>query len=161
MPRVYTRRPLAERFWEKVDKDGPGGCWLWTAHRHPKGHGVFVLEKGKHIYAHRWSWMQVNGEIPEGLVIHHKCFNPPCVNPDHLEAVTHGENLRAGPRGPAYELSRRTHCPQGHAYTAENTIRRGGWGRACRECDRQRASRYYYEVRSKDLPPERRRRRRS
>src|SRR5436190_1955012 len=144
MPRIYTRRPVADRFWEKVDKNGSDGCWVWTGACHPVGHGRFNVGDQTTVYAHRWAWIAANGPVPDGLVLHHKCFNPPCVNPDHLEPVTHGENLRAGPRGPAFELSRRTHCPQGHEYTPENTVRRKGWGRACRECDRIASSRYYY-----------------
>lgn len=143
MPRVYTSRPPADRFWEKVEKGGPDECWTWTARCHPAGHGVFNSGNKVNVYAHRWAWIEVNGPVPEGLVLHHKCFNPPCVNPAHLEPVTVGENLLAGPRGPAYERSRITHCPQGHEYTPENTVRYAGssWGRRCRECQRETARR--------------------
>lgn len=132
------------RFWKKVIVKSDDECWEWQGCRHPIGHGRFNMGNKIHIYAHRFSYQLKFGEIPTGLVIHHKCFNPPCVNPNHLEAITHGENLKAGPRGPAYERSRITHCPKGHEYTPENTkYKKSSWGRECRECDRIRSKLRY------------------
>jgi hypothetical protein len=138
------------RFWKKVIVKSDDECWEWQGCRHPMGHGRFNKGNGEHIYAHRFSYIERFGQIAEGLVIHHKCFNPPCVNPDHLEAITHGENLKAGPRGPAFELSRRTHCPQDHEYTPENTVRKkSSWGRECRECGNQRSRDRYQKQKGK------------
>jgi hypothetical protein len=142
--------PPEIRFWKKVNKLSDNECWEWQGCRHPIGHGRFVPSTGKHIYAHRFSYELVNGKIPNGLVIHHKCFNPPCVNPAHLEAITHGENLKAGPRGPAFERSQITHCPSGHEYTPENTIRKkSSWGRECRACENRRSREQYQKRKGK------------
>lgn len=79
-----------ERFWAKVDKSGD--CWIWQgATRNSQGYGAFKAT-AKTWPAHRYSYVLANGSIPDGLVIDHACHNPPCVNPDHLRAVTVSQN---------------------------------------------------------------------
>lgn len=91
----YQRRKSpAERFWEKVDKNGPNGCWVWTAGLHKQfGYGQFWYN-GINDLAHRMSWRLTYGEIPDGLNVCHKCDNPPCCNPDHLFLGTDLDNAR-------------------------------------------------------------------
>jgi hypothetical protein len=69
------------------------------------------------------------------MEIDHLCRNTHCVNPAHLEPVTHSVNLRRSPLMDRH--SHRTHCIRGHEFTPENTMKRnnGKW-RACRECQR-------------------------
>jgi hypothetical protein len=92
------RRPVAERFWEKVDRRGPDECWPWTAATKGHGYGMFAVAKvdGRVILrqAHRMAYELAVGPIPEGLEIDHTCSVRNCVNPAHLEPVTHLENCR-------------------------------------------------------------------
>jgi hypothetical protein len=77
-------RPVAERFWERVNKTA--GCWLWTGSLGFYGYGQ--LSAGRNgltpLRAHRLSWELHNGSIPDGLHVLHHCDNPTCVRPDHL-----------------------------------------------------------------------------
>jgi hypothetical protein len=89
--RVYRTRPVADRFWEKVDKCGPvppnrkklGRCWVWTAAK-AYGYGVFCLsEERQSERAHRVSWLLTHGRWPNQWGLH-KCDNKACVRPSHL-----------------------------------------------------------------------------
>lgn len=131
----YTRKPIGERFWNRVNKEGPlwngTPCWIWTGALMTKGYGT--LENGQRREgAHRIAYKLRYGSIPEGLTIDHLCRNKPCVNPGHLEAVTNRTNVLRGV-GPSAQNARKTHCLRGHEYTEANTYRSNG-KRSCRTC---------------------------
>lgn len=139
-------RPPEERFWEKVNRDGPipderpglGPCWEWTAGTTAQGYGGFHPSKTVMVLAHRWSLQQAQGELDPMKVVDHLCRNRRCVNPDHLEQVTNEENLRRG-AGFALRNGMRDSCKNGHPYTADNTyIEPNGNGIRCRACARIR-----------------------
>lgn len=121
-----------------IDLDAP--CWLFTG-RTTKGYGVISI-KGRETYVHRYVYEQMRGPIPEGLELDHLCRVPRCVNPQHLEAVTHKVNCLRG-ESFAAKHARKTHCPKGHPYDEANTQTYNGQ-RVCAECHRQKASAYYH-----------------
>lgn len=86
---------LPQRFWKKVDKNGANGCWNWTSSISVSGYGVFGMKRIA-SGAHRFAYEDAYEPIPAGKTIDHKCRNRRCVNPEHLEVVSIGENLRRG-----------------------------------------------------------------
>ena len=87
-----------ERFWSKVDRAAPQGCWLWLGQVNAWGYGHFrrTLAPGVHrtVKAHRFAYTLAVGPIPPGLTLDHLCGWPACVRPEHLEPVSAAENLR-------------------------------------------------------------------
>lgn len=126
---------LPDRFWVKVEEDD-SGCWLWNAAT-SVGYGRFKFA-GRLGLTHRIAYEVLVGEIPAGLDLDHLCRHRACCNPKHLEPVTHRENTIRGTGFAAISASR-THCPQGHVYDAENTIRYRG-ARYCRACHNYRTN---------------------
>lgn len=132
----------ADRFWSKVvvgsrpyETDelasARGDCWLWNGivrrnHRYP----IFRYHGGYRV-AHRLAFEDAGHHLRDGMVIDHLCRVHTCVNPKHLEQVTHLENVQRGHRGNV------THCKNGHEFTEENTkisFRNGRTVRVCRTC---------------------------
>lgn len=97
MPRKGKRpRPVADRFWERVEVADSDECWEWQGSCFPKGYGqMWVGPKGSGTMCrtHRLSWWMHRGPIPDGLKILHHCDNPPCVNPSHLFLGTNDDNM--------------------------------------------------------------------
>jgi hypothetical protein len=133
---MRPRRPAIERFDEKRAIQ-PSGCWEWTAARLADGYGTF-FDGEKVVLAHRWAYEHFVGPIPEGLALDHLCRNHGCVNPEHLEPVTWRTNTMRGETIPAAHAAK-THCPSGHAYDEDNTLRYGG-RRYCRACRSERTA---------------------
>lgn len=109
-PKPRQRVKRGTPFWDRVDKSGgPDACWEWTAGRDVKGYGSYHID-GRAVKAHRHAHVLVNGPIPGGYLVCHRCDNPPCVNPAHLFVGTHRDNaLDAKAKG-------RTRAPRGAAH---------------------------------------------
>lgn len=122
------------RYDRKIDKTDT--CWIWTGSRDKRGYGRVNTGNGVIRLAHRIIYELYKGEIPQGLSLDHLCMNQPCVNPDHLEPVTHAENVRR-----AY-VNKPTHCPQGHAYDKQNTYVNPIGRRVCRRCTNEAGKKY-------------------
>lgn len=139
MARGPKPRPEGDLFWGKVRLPDENGCLIWTAWSNNKGYGTFS-RGGKTRYAHRVAYEMLVGPIPEGLELDHLCRVPLCVRPDHLEPVTHAENVRRGNAGKATGalMKAKTHCKHGHEFTPENTLLASTGARACRACRRIR-----------------------
>lgn len=108
------------------------GCWLWTATLNTNGYASFWFKRL--MGGHRFAYEAYRGAIPQGMTIDHLCHVRSCVNPFHLEVVTHQTNCQRRIRRIM------THCPHGHKYTRENTyISKTGY--QCRTCTRLRMRR--------------------
>jgi len=115
------------------------GCWLWTACVSDNGYGK-TTHRGRQQYAHRASYMEHVGEIPDGLVLDHLCRTRCCVNPAHLEAVTQRVNLLRGETTSSRHAAK-THCPQGHSYQEHGYVSGATTSRRCRACSKAKPHR--------------------
>lgn len=115
------------------------GCWEWSGAITAGGYGA-MWANGRAQVAHRVSYEAHRGPVPEGLELDHlchteavardecpggpDCLHRRCINPDHLEPVTHHENALRGQAMKNGENQRcKTHCAQGHEFTEENIYR--------------------------------------
>ena len=125
---------VMERFWDKVEFSD-STCWEWTASQN-RGYGQFWNGERK-VKAHRFLFERCIAVVPAGYELDHLCRNRGCVNPYHLEIVTHSENTLRG-RLPEIMRQRqliKTHCPRRHPYDNENThINPATGARECRAC---------------------------
>lgn len=127
-----------ERLNEKCESVTESGCIIWLGSTCKGGYGNF-LYNGKIDKAHRVAYIMKNGEIPEGLEIDHLCRVRSCVNPDHLEAVTHKENCERA----ISHNSLKTHCPKGHPYSGDNLYLNKKYNkRDCKICQKERVKKH-------------------
>lgn len=154
---AWERGDPVANFWAKVRRGEPDQCWPWTGAITPDGYGRFVAPVAN--LAHRYSYHLAYGAVPDGELDHlchsgsaacgggKSCPHRRCVNPAHLEPVTHAENSarismpmrqrRAAVR--AAQQRNKTHCPRGHPYDERNTYVDKRGCRNCRACRREAA----------------------
>lgn len=127
----WDKANIMPRFLSKIEKNGT--CWVWKACIDKLGYGRLRIggRKGRAFEAHIVAYRLFVGDIPEGLELDHLCRNRACVNPDHLEPVTHSENMKRG----AHAI--KTSCIRGHAFTEENTAVYKN-RRNCKACEKAR-----------------------
>ena len=133
-----------KRFGSKLSKND-NGCWDWVASKNLAGYGRFWDVDIRRLRpAHVVSYEKKYGVVPPGLELDHLCRNPGCVNPDHLEAVTHSVNLTRGDSGIWFiqTYATKTHCPSGHPYNEVNTYWRPKGGRGCKICIRAHSKKW-------------------
>lgn len=122
-------KTLKERLLDRTELDAETGCWVFQGAVNSKGY-TCISKDGKNYLAHRISYELHREPIPADMTIDHLCRNKRCVNPEHLEVVTRGENIR---RSPASGIHK-THCMHGHEFTEKNTLIKRNGSRNCREC---------------------------
>ena len=118
----------------------PTGCWLWTGPTGTNGYGTWWvkgdIDNGRP--AHRVIYETLTGApVPKGLELDHLCRDRSCVNPAHVEPVTHKQNCLRG-KGLMARNARKTHCPRGHLLSGSNVrvyIGRRWTERICRACN--------------------------
>ena len=142
---------MPARFYKKIvhehhDAFPENPCWVWVGAILPTGYG-YVWDGERRTSPHRWAYRVLVGPIPDGHELDHLCRRRACCNPSHLAPKTRRENLMApGSQSLAKLNAEKTHCPQGHEYTAENTYienSKRGLGRRCRICLSERGRRRY------------------
>jgi hypothetical protein len=146
MDRDLAMRVVAERLAAGIAEQ-PNGCHEWMKHRDSLGYGIINIER-KRVRVHRTVWQLANGPIPAGMVICHRCDNPPCALLEHLWIGTVAENNadRDAKGRTVYPQLAVTHCPQGHAYDEANTHTTPKGARKCRACARAWAKARYHRL---------------
>jgi hypothetical protein len=131
------RLSFEDRFWSKVEKQFCG-CWLWQMPLTDRGYAQFQANKKKSMRAHRVAYEMMKGPIPADLELDHLCRVRHCVNPDHLEPVTHRENVMRAKDGFPARQAAKTHCKRGHPLSGDNLLpnklKKGS--RACKTCNK-------------------------
>jgi hypothetical protein len=131
LPPEYRAR-LRERLESKISPEPNTGCWLWTGAVNGPGYGNIGVA-GHNRVAHRVMYLLDGRELPADVELDHKCRQPACCNPAHLEPVPHVVNIERGLHGVL-----RTHCVRGHDQRAPGARRPNGRCRACFNADQQK-----------------------
>lgn len=146
---TYERNDDPDR-WQQLWEVQPNGCWLWTGRLDRQGYGIWQwTEDGQRRSsgAHRFVYQMLREILDSERHLDHRCHTEDstcpggpddlhrrCVNPDHMDVVTHAQNVARGRAGRHNAI--KTHCKNGHEFTPENTYDNHG-GRGCVACRRE------------------------
>lgn len=137
------KTPIGLRLKRSFDVD-PEGCWIWNKVALKGGYGRIRIDD-KMVLAHRASYENFVGPIPEGHQVLHRCDKPSCINPSCLflgtqvdnmaDMVAKGRQVRAN--------AVKTHCKRGHPFAGENLQWDKG-RRVCRTCKNMRQRKEWF-----------------
>lgn len=134
---------MLAKFYKNIEKkqvrDHLSPCWLWTGFLNRDGYGVIQFGK-KRVAVHRWSYEFIGEKGPLGkMLARHKCDNPTCCNPSHLEPGTHKQNSQDIIDRGRHHNKNKTHCPYGHLLEGSNLKLNATTGyRECVTCSKNR-----------------------
>jgi hypothetical protein len=121
------------------------GCVEYSGKLQPNGYGKFYDKISKRVvWAHRYAYEKINGPIPKGLEICHKCNNRSCINPNHLFIGTRSDNMLDASKKGRIQTPRliKTHCKRGHIFDDANTSYQVNGARECKTCHALRQRKY-------------------
>lgn len=121
-----------DRIKERAEADG-NDCWIWQGTVNERGYGTLSFG-GTTLFAHRLSYVAFRGEFDPSFDVDHLCRVTKCVNPEHLEPVTHLENMRRG------SIAQAATCKRGHTFGEERDAQGKRMCATCRS-DYERPSR--------------------
>lgn len=127
---------LPPKVQDRIMPEPMSGCWLWIGHTNG-GYGRYQPHDAISVYAHRMVYEILIGAVSPDLDLDHLCRTKACVNPAHLEPVTHAVNIS---RGAWLQKTRR---PEGHPYSHTVKYEHQGktyYTRRCRTCIRAKAN---------------------
>lgn len=133
---MYDISLLPERIRNRIKIVGT--CWIWQGYINKYGYGraSFRGHDGPDVWlVHRITYTVLKGAIPEGLGLDHLieesiCTSKACCNPDHVQPLSRGANVRKSPNTTCSIHALKTHCPKGHPYSNLDNV----GARRCRKC---------------------------
>lgn len=136
------RRQLSnmERYADSIVFEPMSGCWPWIGATYNNGYGR-MRQLGKELKAHRVIYKEIKGELDDSMALDHLCRNRACVNPDHLQPVSHRLNCVRG-NGPSGLNARKTQCKYGHQLDPVDLDSPTSKRRICVECNLMRNAKY-------------------
>lgn len=143
----FPAKPLKERLLNRIAISDTG-CWLWVGYLDKYGYGSLgvprcIAGKVKNVRAHRLSYELFKGPLLQGKYIDHLCKQRACINPDHLELVTPGENVMRSTKTFQAINAAKTHCKNGHPLSGQNLYLMRLGHRSCRTCRSTAYTKYY------------------